>query len=46
MGRTANTAAMVEAVAEELRSAGCEVDTFNTNPHLFRLAATWYNTLG
>ncbi len=26
-----NTVAMAEAVAEGLRSAGCEVDTFNTN---------------
>jgi multimeric flavodoxin WrbA len=26
-----NTAAMAEAVAEGLREAGCEVDTFNTN---------------
>ena len=26
-----NTAAMAEAIAEGLREAGCEVDTFNTN---------------
>lgn len=30
-----NTAAMAEAVAEGLRSAGCEVDLFNTNEGRF-----------
>ena len=30
-----NTAAMAEAVAEGLRSAGCEVDLFNTNDGRF-----------